>query len=140
MRRPLFLVAEHAPGAGPQPGLAATASFAALFGLGYIIGIRYASIIASGSVLAMMVMVPAVYLFGKNIDSFAFAGNRYTIATMSATAIFGAFVKPIGIGAIAVSGIIGINPDERVSKQNVLGGAWRVCLGPRRWPVPSRGR
>ncbi len=83
-------------------------AIAALFGLGYIIGIRYASIIAAGSVLAMLVMVPAVYLFGKEVESLAFAGTTFNISTMSATAIFGAFVKPIGIGAIAVSGIIGI--------------------------------
>lgn len=83
-------------------------AIAALFGLGYIIGIRYASIIASGSVLAMMVLVPAVFLFGKEIDSFDFAGATYTISEMGATDIFGAFVKPIGIGAIAVSGLIGI--------------------------------
>jgi len=83
-------------------------AIAALFGLGYIIGIRYASIIASGSVLAMLVMVPLIYVFGKDIESLTLAGATYEIADMSATAIFGAFVKPIGIGAIAVSGIIGI--------------------------------
>lgn len=83
-------------------------AIAALFGLGYIIGIRYASIIAAGSVLAMMVMVPAIYLFGRNLGDFVFAGTAYAVADMSATAIFGAFVKPIGIGAIAVSGLIGI--------------------------------
>ncbi len=83
-------------------------AIAALFGLGYIIGIRYASIIAAGSVLAMLVMVPAIYLVGRNVESFAYAGTTFAIAEMNATAIFGAFVKPIGIGAIAVSGIIGI--------------------------------
>ncbi|HSN55634.1 MAG TPA: oligopeptide transporter, OPT family [Candidatus Sulfomarinibacteraceae bacterium] len=83
-------------------------AIAALFGLGYIIGIRYASIIASGSVLAMLVMVPAIYLFGREIGTFAYAGTSYSIADMGAVAIFGAFVKPVGIGAIAVSGIIGI--------------------------------
>jgi len=83
-------------------------AIAALFGLGYIIGIRYASIIAAGSVLAMVVMVPLIYLFGRNLAEFSFAGTNFEIAEMSAVAIFGAFVKPIGIGAIAVSGIIGI--------------------------------
>jgi putative OPT family oligopeptide transporter len=84
------------------------AGIAALFGLGYIIGIRYASIIASGSVLAMLVMVPLIYVFGKEIDGLALAGNTYQISEMNASAIFGAFVKPIGIGAIAISGLIGI--------------------------------
>ncbi len=81
---------------------------AALFGLGYIIGIKYASIIASGSVLAVLVMVPMIFMFGSQVEAFDFAGKVYEISNMSSGAIFGAFVKPIGIGAIAVSGIIGI--------------------------------
>lgn len=81
---------------------------AALFGLGYIIGIRYASIIAAGSVLAYLVLVPLIYHFGSGMAEFFYAGTSHVIADMSSNQIFGAFVKPIGIGAIAVSGIIGI--------------------------------
>ncbi len=81
---------------------------AALFGLGYIIGIRYASIIASGSVLAFLVLVPLIFLFGKQMDAFNYAGKAYAIGQMDAGQIFSAFVKPIGIGAIAISGLIGI--------------------------------
>jgi len=83
-------------------------AMAALFGLGYIIGIRYASIIASGSVLAVGVMVPLVYIFGSHLGEFTYAGTSYDIATMDSTHIFGAFIKPIGIGAIAISGLVGI--------------------------------
>ncbi len=81
---------------------------AALFGLGYIIGLRYAAIIASGSVLAYLVLVPMIYHFGSGMESFVYAGATHHIASMDSNQIFGAFVKPIGIGAIAVSGIIGI--------------------------------
>ncbi len=81
---------------------------AALFGLGYIIGLRYASIIAAGSVLAYLVLVPLIYHFGSGMADFFYAGKVHHIAEMSSNQIFGAFVKPIGIGAIAVSGIIGI--------------------------------
>ena len=83
-------------------------AIAALFGLGYIIGMRYASIIASGSVLAVLVMVPMVYLFGRNMPVFDYAGNAYIIADMDSGSIFREFIKPIGIGAIAISGLIGI--------------------------------
>jgi putative OPT family oligopeptide transporter len=89
-------------------------AIAALFGLGYIIGVRYASIIAAGSVLAMLVIAPIVYLFGKNVESFTYAGETFTqannnaIASLSAGQIFKYFVKPIGIGAIAISGLVGI--------------------------------
>ena len=81
---------------------------AALFGLGYIIGIKYASIIASGSVLAMLVLVPMVALLGGQMGEFEYAGASHVISQMSSGQIFGAFIKPIGIGAIAVSGMIGI--------------------------------
>lgn len=83
-------------------------AIAALFGLGYIIGLNYAAKIASGSVLAFLVLVPLVFIFGQHSDKFDFAGKTYEIASMPAGAIFKAFVKPIGIGAIAISGIIGI--------------------------------
>ena len=84
------------------------AGIAALFGLGYIIGIKYSSIIAAGSVLAYVVLVPLVYVFGKAAGEFSYAGNVYNMVSMSSSQIFGNFIKPIGIGAIAISGLIGI--------------------------------
>ena len=86
----------------------AISGLAALFGLGYIIGIRYASVIASGSILAYLVMIPLVYIFGSQAGELHYAGATYNIAEMGSAGIFGNFVRPIGIGAIAVSGIIGI--------------------------------
>lgn len=81
---------------------------AALFGLGYIIGLRYAAIIAAGSVLAYLVLVPLIYLVGSQLPEFQYVGESYKIAEMSGSQIFAQFVRPIGIGAIAVSGIIGM--------------------------------
>lgn len=94
-------------------------AIAALFGLGYIIGLKYAAIIFAGSVLAYLVMVPLVYLVGAGLDIetsqqlFHAIGADVpakikTIEMMSASMIFGTFIKPIGIGAIAVAGIIGL--------------------------------
>ena len=81
---------------------------AALFGLGYIIGPKYAAIIAAGSVLAYMVMVPLIYVVGAQVPEMQFMGDTVNVQAMSASEIFNMFVKPIGIGAIAVSGFIGI--------------------------------
>ncbi len=81
---------------------------AALFGLGYIIGMKYASIIAAGSVLAFVVLVPLVYQFGKEAGDFTYAGQTFNLSVMSSGSIFSAFIKPVGIGAIAISGLIGI--------------------------------
>ncbi|MFH1466653.1 MAG: oligopeptide transporter, OPT family [Pseudomonadota bacterium] len=83
---------------------------AALFGLGYIIGLRYAAVIAAGSVLSYLVLIPLVYHFGSQAggDGFAYAGAVRDIGALTSDQIFKFYVKPIGIGAIAMSGIIGI--------------------------------
>ncbi len=69
-------------------------------GLGYIVGLRYAFVIVAGSFLAWFVFVP---FFGY---AQSLAGNG--AAAMSANAIFGQYVRPIGIGAIAIAGLLGI--------------------------------
>ncbi len=84
------------------------AGIAALFGLGFLIGTKYAAIIASGSLLAFLVMVPLVYLFGSHMETFHYIGKDFNIGGMSPGQIFSVFVKPIGIGAIALSGVITI--------------------------------
>ncbi len=83
-------------------------AIAALFGLGLIIGVKYASIIAAGSVLAMVVLVPLAYQFGAAGGEFHLGSRSFDIGSMGAGAIFGNFIKPVGIGAIAISGLIGI--------------------------------
>ncbi len=83
-------------------------AIAALFGLGYIIGLRYAALIAAGSVLAYLVMVPMIYVVGGQMHGLEFLGQSVDVGQMSATEIFNRFVKPVAIGAIAVSGFIGI--------------------------------
>ncbi len=83
-------------------------AIAALFGLGYIIGLKYCAIIFAGSVLAYLVMVPLIFLVGQGAGEVSYAGTAYHIARMSESDLFGAFIKPIGIGAIAMAGIIGL--------------------------------
>ena len=80
---------------------------AALFGLGYIVGIKYASIIAAGSVLSFLVFVPVVYFVGQHVP-YAFPPGDIPISQMTELQVFSAYVQKIGIGAIAMAGIIGI--------------------------------
>jgi putative OPT family oligopeptide transporter len=83
---------------------------AALFGLGYIVGLRYSAIIFAGSVLTVVVLVPLVYLVGSQgySGTLHYLGRDFIVGEMSAGEIFSTFVRPIGIGAIAVSGLIGV--------------------------------
>ena len=66
---------------------------AALFGLGYVIGLRYAAVIAAGSVFACLVLTPLIFHFGSQIPHFVYAGKTYVIAEMDSEAIFDAFVQ-----------------------------------------------
>jgi putative OPT family oligopeptide transporter len=83
-------------------------AIAALFGLGYIIGLKYAFIIFSGSVLAYLIFVPLLHLILTPGMAETLTGKAHDISAMYSGEIFSVFVKPIGIGAIAVAGIIGL--------------------------------
>lgn len=87
---------------------------AAIIGLGYIIGLRYALIIACGSFLSWWVLTPAIGILGKGVTV---AGTTYQLAALDGLTtrqIFVNFVRPIGIGAIAMSGMIGVWKSRRI--------------------------
>jgi putative OPT family oligopeptide transporter len=82
---------------------------AVYFGLGYIIGPRYAGVIAAGSVLSMLILVPLVYFAGKGLTVPLTPPNvEMLVKDMMAQDIFNNYVRPMGIGCIAVAGMIGI--------------------------------
>jgi putative OPT family oligopeptide transporter len=82
---------------------------AVYFGLGYIIGPRYAAVIAAGSVLSMLVLVPLVYFAGHGLPAPLTPPTvGALIGDMTAGEVFANYVRPMGIGCIAIAGIIGI--------------------------------
>jgi putative OPT family oligopeptide transporter len=82
---------------------------AVYFGLGHIIGPRYAGVIAAGSVLSMLILVPLVYFAGHGLTvPLTPPEVEALVADMDAGQIFANYVRPMGIGCIAVAGIIGI--------------------------------
>jgi len=82
---------------------------AAVMGLGYIVGLRYAMIIACGSFLSWFVFIPVINYLGAFITvPIPPAEGETLIASMGAHEIFTNYVRYIGIGAIFVAGLIGI--------------------------------
>ena len=81
---------------------------AAVLGLGYIIGLKYAFIITAGSLFAWWVIVPLMGTYGNP-----------EIAAMAPEAIFGNYVRMIGIGGIAMAGVIGIIKSWPIIRQAV---------------------
>ena len=77
---------------------------AALLGMGYIVGLKYAAIICAGSCLVWWGIVPGIALFFPDL---AVNDEGLTASAASAEQIFG-YAKSIGIGGIAMAGIIGV--------------------------------
>ncbi|MBP7146586.1 MAG: oligopeptide transporter, OPT family [Acidobacteria bacterium] len=80
---------------------------AAVLGLGYIIGVRYAAVICAGSFLSYWVLVPLFAKIGAGAAGPVFAG-RPPIAGLGAEDIFYEHVRYIGIGGIFAAGVLSI--------------------------------
>jgi putative OPT family oligopeptide transporter len=89
----------------------------AVMGLGYIIGLKYTSIIAAGSLLSWFLLVPVIAYFGQFIPAEIVGPGTKLISAMSAEDIFRSYVRYIGIGAIAMAGIIGILKSSKIIVQ-----------------------
>lgn len=82
---------------------------AAVLGLGYIVGLKYASIICLGSLAVWWLIVPGMaLLFPDTILNQWDPTIATTVGSMSPEAIFANYARSIGIGGIAMAGIIGI--------------------------------
>ncbi len=82
---------------------------AAVFGLGYIIGLKYAFIICLGSLAVWWAIVPGMALiFGDQVLNQWDPTISTAVRAMSPEEIFRCYGKSIGIGGIAMAGIIGI--------------------------------
>ena len=82
---------------------------AAVLGLGYIIGLKYAFYICLGSMAVWWIIVPGMsLLFGDQVLNIGGATITQTVGEMSPEVIFKTYARSIGIGGIAMAGIIGI--------------------------------
>lgn len=82
---------------------------AAVLGLGYIVGLRYALFICLGSLAVWWLIVPGMaLLFHDQVLNAWDPTITATVGEMSPEAIFRAYARSIGIGGIAMAGVIGI--------------------------------
>ncbi len=82
---------------------------AAVLGLGCIIGLKYAVIICAGSLAVWLLIIPGMNLiFGDTVLNMWNPEITETVGQMSPEVIFKEYAKSIGIGGIAMAGIIGI--------------------------------
>ncbi|MBI3839956.1 MAG: oligopeptide transporter, OPT family [Planctomycetia bacterium] len=95
-----------ANGAGLRGGILGGELAPELLGVGYIIGPRIASIMMAGGVLAYLVLVPTIVLFGERLSQPLPPATDTLIRNMSVSAIRNNYILYIGAGAVATGGII----------------------------------
>lgn len=92
---------------------------AAVMGLGYIVGLKYSAIIAAGSFLSWYLLIPVISYIGAGLTEPFGTGATKIISAMSAEEIFRQYVRHVGIGGIAMAGIIGIIRSSKIIKDAI---------------------
>lgn len=79
---------------------------AALFGVGFILGPRVASVMVSGGLLSSLILIPSIDWWGAGRALPLFPETVLPIAEMTPSQIWSRYVRYIGAGAVATAGII----------------------------------
>jgi putative OPT family oligopeptide transporter len=74
-------------------------------GVGYIIGPRVAGVIFAGGVCSWLVLMPLIYFFGKALPNPIYPGT-IPISHMGPSQLWSTYIRPMGAGAVAASGLI----------------------------------
>jgi putative OPT family oligopeptide transporter len=99
----------YQPDIGPQHlmrgGAIRADTTAEYLGVGYIIGPRVAGVLLAGGVFSWLVLMPAIYFFGKTLNVPVYPGTKL-ISVMSPSELWGTYIRPMGAGAVAAAGLI----------------------------------
>jgi len=77
-----------------------------LIGVGYILGIRIATVMVAGGALSAFVIIPLINLWGQGWTEPMFPETEKLIRDMSSSEIWNRYIRYIGAGAVATGGII----------------------------------
>ena len=94
----------------------------ALFGVGYILGPRIATVMVGGGLLSSLLIIPAIAYWGEGRPPL-YPETLLTITEMSASQIWTRYVRYIGAGAVAVAGIITLARSVPVMIESFRAGA-----------------
>src|SRR3984957_2714161 len=92
-------------------------------GVGYIIGPRIAGLLFAGGIISWLVIMPAIYFFGSHFPQAIYPGTK-PIAQMSPSDLWASYVRPMGAGAVAASGLITL-----IKTMPTIFGALRAAMG-----------
>jgi putative OPT family oligopeptide transporter len=79
---------------------------APLLGVGYILGIRIATVMVAGGLLSSLILIPAINIWGQGLADPLYPETERLIRDMSSGQIWDRYIRYIGAGAVATAGII----------------------------------
>jgi len=79
---------------------------APLLGVGYILGIRIATVMVAGGALSSLIVIPIINLWGQGLAEPVFPETEKLIRDMSSGEIWDRYIRYIGAGAVATAGVI----------------------------------
>jgi putative OPT family oligopeptide transporter len=85
-----------------------------ILGLGYVMGLRSSMILCAGGFFSNLVLVPLIWMIGRDFPAVAVYPGTTPIAAMAAGEIFRSYVRFVAVGAIATAGIFGILKSLRI--------------------------
>ena len=89
------------------PGASFRAAITAEYlGVGYIIGPRVAGTLFAGGVISWLVLMPAIKFFGSLAPNVPLYPSTVPIALMTPEDLWASYIRPMGAGAVAASGLI----------------------------------
>jgi uncharacterized oligopeptide transporter (OPT) family protein len=92
-------------------------------GVGYIIGPRIAGLLFAGGIFSWLVLMPTIYFFGSHFPQAIYPGTK-PIAQMSPSDLWASYIRPMGAGAVAASGLITL-----IKTMPTIFGALRAAMG-----------
>jgi putative OPT family oligopeptide transporter len=95
---------------------------ALIFSFGYLIGLKFALVIVIGSLFSWLIFIPFINEIGRLAAEAGGGVNPF--AYLTPEQIWADFIRPIGIGGIAMAGIIGI-----IKSSGAIGDALKLVAG-----------
>ena len=78
----------------------------ALMGVGYILGVRIATVMVAGSALSALVIIPIIAVWGRNLTEPFYPETELLIREMTAGNMREKYIRYIGAGAVGAAGLL----------------------------------
>jgi putative OPT family oligopeptide transporter len=124
---------------GWLPGASARCTITSEYlGVGYIIGPRVAGTLFAGGVISWLVMMPAIRFFGSLAPGVALYPSTVPIPQMTPDMLWGTYIRPMGAGAVAASGLITLIKTMPTIASALSAGVKDIRAKQADMPAPSR--